>query len=276
MIKVSVVIPVYNIEAYLPDCLDSVISQSLVEIEIICVNDASTDSSMDILKKYAARDERIRIISCDENRGQAHARNLGLEKAVGEYIYFVDADDMVKAGAFKDLYRIAREDDLELICFEAEIIYENESIAQKYPYVLEPMFACNGIFSGREYFIRSMEHDRWPRAVWRQFWSRKYLMDHDLCFRDDASPHEDNLFSFQAIPSVRRMRYDSGKYYFYRRRSGSVMTGGVTMHRFCAQSVTCAEVFRFCQQYQDMMDTELGPQKCFVIQRDAKAFRESL
>ena len=92
MIKVSVIIPVYNTEKYLRNCLNSIITQTLIEIEIICINDGSTDSSLEILREYAQRDDRFVLIS-QTNKGQSFARNKGIDVARGEYIAFVDSDD---------------------------------------------------------------------------------------------------------------------------------------------------------------------------------------
>lgn len=91
---VSIVIPVYNVELYLRECLDSVISQTYHNLEIICVNDGSPDNSLSILEEYAAKDSRIRIIS-QENAGISVARNTGMDVATGEYIYFLDSDDYI-------------------------------------------------------------------------------------------------------------------------------------------------------------------------------------
>lgn len=93
MPKVSVIIPVYNCEQYIAKCLDSVINQTLADIEIICVEDCSTDDTRSLLEKYINIDERIKISYNDKNMGQAFSRNQGLRKAQGEYIQFLDADD---------------------------------------------------------------------------------------------------------------------------------------------------------------------------------------
>ena len=106
MIKVSVVIPVYNTYKYLPECLESVINQTLADIEIICINDGSTDFSSKILEEYASKDKRIKIIS-QNNQGVSCARNRGLEIARGEYIYFLDSDDKITLTALEELYDIA-------------------------------------------------------------------------------------------------------------------------------------------------------------------------
>ncbi len=92
MPKVSIIVPVYNVEKYLSTCLDSLINQTLKDIEIICINDGSTDNSLNILNEYAQKDTRIIVIN-KENSGPGSCRNLGIEKATGEYIQFVDSDD---------------------------------------------------------------------------------------------------------------------------------------------------------------------------------------
>ena len=95
MSKVSVIIPVYNTEKFLRKCLDSVCNQTLQDIEIICINDCSTDGSLEILREYAGKDNRIKLIELFENGGAAKARNIGIDIAHGEYIGFVDSDDFV-------------------------------------------------------------------------------------------------------------------------------------------------------------------------------------
>lgn len=113
MHKLSVIIPIYNVENYLEKCLDSVCNQSLRDIEIICINDGSTDNSLNILKDYASKDPRIKIIS-KENSGQATARNLGIKEAQGEYIAFVDADDFIEHDMFEKLYSKAKNNNLDI------------------------------------------------------------------------------------------------------------------------------------------------------------------
>ena len=113
MIKLSAIIPVYNVENYLIDCLDSVCKQTLTDIEIICINDGSTDTSLEILKEYSSKDSRIKIIT-KENGGQATARNLGIEEAQGEYIAFVDSDDFIEPTMFEKLYTKAKDNNLDI------------------------------------------------------------------------------------------------------------------------------------------------------------------
>ena len=113
--KVSVIIPVYNVEPYLRRCLDSLANQTLKDIEIICINDCSPDNSLSILKEYAEKDERINIIDFKENQGVSVARNTGIEIAKGEYIGFVDPDDYVDLDFYEKLHKKAKETDADMV-----------------------------------------------------------------------------------------------------------------------------------------------------------------
>ncbi len=122
---VSVIIPVYNAGPYLRECLDSVLGQSLHEIEVICVDDGSTDNSLEILCEYAARDNRLMVIGCENNNAGA-ARNVGLSFAKGEYLGFIDADDFISTDMFKKLYNKSKRSDLD-ICLCSFQMYNNKT-----------------------------------------------------------------------------------------------------------------------------------------------------
>ena len=122
--KVSVVIPVYNVAPYLRECLDSVVGQTLQNIEIICVNDGSTDSSPAILEEYAAKDSRFVIVH-QENAGVSAARNRGMDLAKGEYLQFVDSDDVAEPCLAQAAVEAMEEQGLDLLHFDAEVFFEN-------------------------------------------------------------------------------------------------------------------------------------------------------
>ena len=112
--KVSVVIPVYNCEAFLPECIDSLLAQTLEDIELIFVCDASPDDSLAILRRYEEKDSRIRVIAFEQNRGVSAARNAGIEAAAGEYIGFCDSDDWVEPQMFERLYGAAKQHEADI------------------------------------------------------------------------------------------------------------------------------------------------------------------
>lgn len=113
--KISIIVPVYNTEKYLDKCISSLINQTLKDIEIICVNDGSTDNSLKILEKFASQDKRIKVFS-QENKGQSAARNLGIKNSEAEYLGFVDADDWVDLKYFEKLYSAAKKYDCDIAC----------------------------------------------------------------------------------------------------------------------------------------------------------------
>ncbi len=117
MVKVSVIVPVYNVEKYLGECLDSLLGQTLQDIEVVAVNDGSTDSCLQVLNEYAAKDERIKIIN-QTNAGVSAARNRGVEQAVGEFVAFVDSDDWVDLDFYEKLYNAAQEENADIAAGE--------------------------------------------------------------------------------------------------------------------------------------------------------------
>lgn len=127
--KVSVIIPVYNVENYLKECLDSVINQTLKDIEIICIDDGSTDKSLDILKEYAKKDTRF-IVLTQENKGAAIARNKGLDIARGEYVIFLDSDDFFEKNFLEEMYNCAKQKELD-VCICNLYYYDDVSKSDK-------------------------------------------------------------------------------------------------------------------------------------------------
>ena len=129
MIKVSVIIPVYNTGPYLEECLNSARNQTLKNIEIICVNDGSTDHSLDILQNCAKQDNRVIVIN-QKNQGVSHARNVGIQHAKGKYIYFLDSDDYLAHEALDTLVNTMDAGDLEILLFNANVFGE-EGVEKK-------------------------------------------------------------------------------------------------------------------------------------------------
>lgn len=130
MYKVSVIIPIYNVEEYLPKCLDSVVNQTYKNLEIICVNDCSPDNCDRILQEYAAKDERIKIINREKNGGLSAARNTGMDAATGEYIYFIDSDDWIDDDYIEKMVEAATNNHAEVVV-NTNILSEEEGKVPK-------------------------------------------------------------------------------------------------------------------------------------------------
>ena len=123
MVKISVIIPVYNVAGYLEECLNHIINQTFSDIEIICINDGSTDESPDILREFAKRDNRIQIIN-QKNRGLGATRNRGLELSKGDYVYFMDGDDYLELTALEELYELSEKYGLDFAMFNTALILQ--------------------------------------------------------------------------------------------------------------------------------------------------------
>ena len=118
MVEISVLIPSYNVEKYIRECLDSIANQTFEDMEIICIDDGSTDSILDILNKYALKDSRIRVYENNANKGVAYTRNYLLSLAKGQYVSFIDADDYLELDASEKLHNLAEEKSLEMLMFK--------------------------------------------------------------------------------------------------------------------------------------------------------------
>ncbi|WP_295722231.1 glycosyltransferase family 2 protein [uncultured Methanobrevibacter sp.] len=194
MVKVSVIIPVYNVEDYLQRCLDSIIYQTLDDIEIICINDESTDSSLEILKEYAKRDNRI-IIKSQENQGLSGARNHGIRIASGEYYYFIDSDDWIELDALEKLYYHAVSNDSEIVFFNfIEHLKSNKTINKIYLPVDKEDYS-NFVFD-YTYNKRLVMNNQF--VVWNKFFKASLIKDNNLIFHfrlfEDFAFHVETLF----------------------------------------------------------------------------------
>ena len=189
---VSVIIPVYNTEEYLEECLDSLCNQTLQDIEIICINDASNDSTSQILKDYAEKDDRIILIENQFNQGQSISRNKGLEIAHGEYITFLDSDDYLELDAYEKLYGFARNYDHDLVVFDA-IRFDDEGttwrsvLHKKAGY--DEIYVKTNIFENKQLIYDTSIS---------KFIKNEFIRDNNFKFLENVL-YEDLLFSMEVL-----------------------------------------------------------------------------
>ena len=215
-VKVSVILPIYNVEMYLDECLESVKRQTLKEIEIICVNDGSTDASLSIIKKYAQDDPRFIIID-KENGGYGKAMNVGLDRASGEYIGIVEPDDFVPLNMYEDLYRVACENDLDMVkadFYRFTRDSENGDMSLVYNHLDR-----TDSWYGRV-FDPSSEPDaiRFIMNTWSGIYRREFLNRYQI--RHNETPgasFQDNGFFFQTFVRAKRAMILKRPYYMNRR-----------------------------------------------------------
>lgn len=216
--KLSIIIPVYNVEDYLKDCLDSVLAQNIQDFEIICVEDNSTDHSADILNDYAQNHSNIKVIYHDNNKGLSAARNTGIRYAQGEYIQFIDSDDMINPETCRRLYEYAKLCNADIVYFNMQFLNDDEKGLHR---ISQKKVAFPEVYSGRELFCLYQELSTpKPEAV-RHFIRKDFLLDNNLFFYEGII-HEDMLFSFMAAMKAKKVADINEELYIYRQRNGSI------------------------------------------------------
>lgn len=213
-IKVSIIIPVCNVEQYLVECLNSAVNQTLHDIEIICVNDGSKDSSLEILLDYAERDSRIKVIDKD-NAGYGHTMNLGMDMANGEYIGIIESDDYVDLNMYEELYKIAQENRLDWIKADFNrFVIDKGRIVNTY----------NDVAKKKEYYNRVISPEEEPFSfrfimnTWSGIYSRRFLVSNNIRHQETpGASFQDNGFWFQSMIYAKRIYVVDKPYYMNRR-----------------------------------------------------------
>lgn len=202
-ISVSVVMPIYNAADYLRPALDSVISQTLRDVEIICVDDGSTDHSLAILKEYQKRDPRVRIVT-ETNAGPAKARNNGLRRARGEYLSFLDADDFFEPTMLETLYRTAKEKDLDIAVCEYDL-FENRTARFKrsIPSEHADLLAGGRVTSKSD--CPDIIFQATEGYVWNKLFRRDFVTEKELSFLETAQIFEDVYFTVTSLSLAERI-----------------------------------------------------------------------
>ncbi|SFH06792.1 Glycosyltransferase involved in cell wall bisynthesis [Desulfotomaculum arcticum] len=202
MNKVSVIIPVYNVEKYLRQCLDSVINQTLQEIEIICIDDGSSDGSWLILEEYASRDYRIRILN-QKNAGAGAARNRGLELATGEYLSFLDSDDFFEQNMLELAYAKAKEDDADIVVFRADFYWNNSDYFKPAPWTLQKKrIPAICPFAGTD--IMGNPFRAFIGWAWDKLFRTAFIREKGYLFQEQRTSN-DLLFVFSAVTDAKRI-----------------------------------------------------------------------
>ena len=223
--KVSVVIPVYNVEAYLDECLSSVLHQTLREIEIICVNDGSTDKSLDILNRYAAENPRMVIIS-QENKGLSAARNVGMDRARGRYLYFLDSDDYIEPQMLELLYGKMEEMQLDMLFFNVRPFSDGNQFDERIK-IIDDFYKRRtghpGIYSGNEMLKRFLDQKTYGTQAWAYILRTEFIKINSLRFIEGIY-HEDNPFTLSCLALAKRTGHISEAFYNHRIRENSIAT----------------------------------------------------
>lgn len=215
MAKVSIIVPAYNVEPYLVECMESITKQTLSDIEIICINDGSTDGTLKILKSYAEKDPRIVLID-KENGGYGIGMNIGLSVATGEYIGIVEPDDFVPVNMFGDLYEIAKANDLDFVKAD---FYRFERASNG-----DMFLTYNHLDRKNQYYNQVFDPSHTPEAIrfimntWSGIYRKAFLDEYHI--RHNETPgasFQDNGFWFQTFAFAKRGMVIDKPYYMNRR-----------------------------------------------------------
>ncbi|OUP10067.1 glycosyltransferase [Collinsella sp. An2] len=250
MPAVSIIVPVYNVEKYLDECLTSIEAQSLHDLEIIVVNDGSTDSSPEIIKQHACRDNRIRVID-KPNGGYGHTINRGLEAATGDYVGIVESDDFVEPTMFETLYERATRDDLDIARVNYWYYWSKPEPRNEF---FEAYFkdVCDRVFNPRDL----VQCFYFPPALWAMLVRRSMIEDHGLrLLETPGASFQDTAFSFKLWSCANRAELIHEPYLHYRQdNEGSSINNRKKVYYVCEEYT---EAERFARE--DIKDTSLLP-----------------
>lgn len=200
--KISVIIPVYNAEEYLEECLNSVLGQSMKEIEVICINDGSTENSLNILKQFRGRDERVHIISQD-NESAGAARNRGLEIARGEYLSFLDADDFFESHMLSTAYEKAKKYEADIVVFRSNQFDEKKKSYCESTWTIKDQYIPNiDVFSHKD--VKENFFDCFIGWTWDKLFRTKFIRENNIFFQNQKSIN-DLLFVYSALSKAERI-----------------------------------------------------------------------
>ena len=238
MSKISIIVPVYNTGKYLWRCLESLINQTFTDLEIIWVDDGSSDNSLNILKEYVQKDERIKVFT-QENQGPGVARNLALQKATGEFVMFCDSDDFYELEMCEKMYNAIQENDVDLVECNSNVIKEDckrEVVMSRY---------CQIKCQGKQNITKKIRL-KVNVVLWNKIFKKSIIDEYDIRFPDFASA-EDNAFIYKYILVSKKMFFLSDKLYNYILRANSIMDFVMTK--------SCFEMFfHFINAFKDVFN----------------------
>ena len=217
-IKISIIVPCYNAEKFLHKCLDSLINQTLTDVEIICVNDCAKDSTAEILEEYAKSDKRISIVTHEKNQGLSAARNSGIAVAKGEYISFIDSDDFADVTMMEKLYNKAIKTGADLVIGNLDLYFEDTKETQVFRD--ERFFT---FLSGRVFKLVDYPALVSCIAAWDRLYKRELITENNLQF-PVGLVYEDQPFSIQAMQLAKGITVVNEPLYYYRKNAGGSIT----------------------------------------------------
>ena len=219
---VSIIVPVYKVEKYLPECLDSIIGQTYQDLQIVLIDDGSPDNCGAICDEYALKDKRITVLHT-ENGGLSSARNNGLSICKGKYVYFVDSDDYLEPNAVEILFNTAENDNLDILMYDAISFDETKNDVSEdeiNKYIRKHGYLA--VRTGAQMFLDMSKNDEYRSPVQYYFYNKDFLENHQFVFHEGIL-HEDEEFNFFALLYSQRVKHIPNVLYHHRFRADSIM-----------------------------------------------------
>lgn len=225
MIQLSIIIPVYNVQAYLEECLNSIVNQNIDNFEIIVINDGSTDGSEDIIDKFTRRYKFIKKVN-KKNGGPGAARNIGIKLAAGKYIGFIDSDDYIEKNMFKNMLDIAEKTDSDIIMCDVELFKDNER--EKKWYLSTKKKNYNKIINNED-VLKLYLSDRIKGFAWNKIYKRSIFIENNIVYEEGVY-YEDIYMSLILFTYAKKIYLVNKAYYKYRQRDGNITSGITEKH----------------------------------------------
>lgn len=241
--KISVIVPVCNVEQYLSECLESIVKQTLKEIEIICINDGSKDKSLDILKNFAQKDSRIKIID-KPNSGYGDTMNRGIEAATGEYIGIVESDDFIEPDMFESLYRLAKEKDCDIVKSDWYNYWTKGNIKEKNGRVNDYNGKVTNLFEHPE--IVTLQP-----TLWSAIYKKSLFLNNNIKFlTTPGASYQDTSVSFKLYALAQKVFFTTKAYVYYRQDNANSSINNPTKALFVSREYE--EIDKFLELHKEI------------------------
>ena len=262
MPKISIIMPSLNVVPYIRECLESVISQTLQDIEILCVDAGSTDGTQDILYEYAEKDARIQVIASAQ-KSYGHQMNLGIENASGEYIGIVETDDFILPEMYEEMYAYAKENDAEFVKSDFDVfttLSDGKRLFLKYSLGKYSSVKYNTVFTAEDYINNKNTIDVF---IWNGIYKRSFLQRNHISFQETTgAAFQDCSFRYQAALNVKRGFFLNRSFYRYRRDNINSSTYNSKCVLFnlseCKNLIRIAEESRVDQKQMEFLAREIA------------------
>ena len=253
--KVSIVMPVYNVENYIERAIQSVLNQTYENIELIIVNDQTKDNSMDIVHKYSILDKRIKVVNKEKNEGLGFARNTGMDLAIGKYIYFIDSDDYIESNTIERCVIEIEKNNSDIVIFGySEDYEENNIVTNRNVFVYEDDIMTSVEFKNRfvELFTRTIIH-----STCNKFYDLEVIRKNDIRFRR-VSMCEDTFFNLELINKLENITIVSDVFYHYMKRNVETLIVKYNPERFKFMNEVQQKVINLMNEFELINDTNMA------------------